>query len=263
MPIVPPCFSDIELDYAVLAGRVFPKIRIYDQIVPYYYNPSSDFFILEKYVIDPNDPVQMQVLENVIVGQITLYYMSATAYMSSFIWMASEEYDLGVEPERIDISRTFLAGTPYVIDLNAEIGTTLYIYRISSYYRGREWASHYVAGLRDMPVSSGLDLDEYLGEVLFRSEEGAFIRREGSLYRRDRYGNIITKGLPIMEVGRRYRGPIEPEKENASRNAILSALSNVVEWLDRGEALLAGMEDDVQILGMSASHLIGNGVYND
>jgi hypothetical protein len=169
MPIVPPCFSDIELDYAVLAGRVFPKIRIYDQIVPYYYNPSSDFFILEKYVIDPNDPVQMQVLENVIVGQITLYYMSATAYMSSFIWMASEEYDLGVEPERIDISRTFLAGTPYVIDLNAEIGTTLYIYRISSYYRGREWASHYVCRVERICL---FHPDSILMSILARCSSG-------------------------------------------------------------------------------------------
>lgn len=222
--------TDIELTAIQIGEKYYPRLRILGMVKPLSIS-EDDYFLLEKFQIDKEDPDQMTALSQALTYQTVLYYMNVGIFMSSSIWMS--EYDLLVAPQYLDIQDKFELGVQYLIDTDADIDKYLYVYRIIYYNIGTEGRSNYVAGVQyvdfredavkpdifPIPVSSGT----------------------GELYREGRDGRIIVKGFPNILFNPRYKGPLEYEKAYGRRTAIFNTFTYISNKLGELETSISDM----------------------
>ena len=237
-------FDDVTLTTTEMVTGIMPVINITNfksYNVGYYVD--SNYYYLERYVIDKSNTALMKILAEAISWQSVLYYMSTESiYMSGIFWMG--EYDLGSPPEFIDISWYFKNGVEYLIDNNADIENNMYIYRIITRFMGVEHASSYVAGIQDLSIDpTGTGIYNY---PTGNASDIVITTGKGSLYRTDEYGKIILKGLPSGIWNSRYKGPIEESKENAMRQSLYNITKYYDTMHDRLETSISAGFDIVE-----------------
>ena len=104
---------------------------------------------------------------------------------------------------------------------------------------GEEWASQYVAGIQTF------DTHKFETHNLGMLSSDLGTRNDGSLYRTDRYGRIVLKGLPVSVWNPRYNGPIEKGKENARRASIARAVDYMSDRVDTFSETIDGYMEDL------------------
>jgi hypothetical protein len=222
-------FRDIELEAIVIGDVVSPRIHILSMSKPDVIY-SSDYYLLEKFELDKENPDQMYALSMALTYQSVLYYMGTRIYMSASLWMS--EWDLLVEPEYIDIKDKFEYGIQYLIDTDTDVDKYIYVYRIMAYHAGVESSSSYVAGVQY--------IDFLKSETLIDAPPISASSGRGTLYREDSDGKMIVKGLPGQLMNPRYNGPIEYEKEWARRRSIYNSIVHIGNIHSKVEEFLSG-----------------------
>lgn len=218
--------QEITLDFALIKGKAYPRINIIGLQRPSTYGPD-DFFIIEKYTIDRGDLDQLSQAKKAEKYQAILYYMSGRLYMFSYIYMGG--YDLGIEPEIIDIKEYIEKGIARLVDTETDTGRFLYIYRVSYKSFSDAGASSHVLGVEVATTKGEAGTGDFSG---LGAAQYAITRGLGSLYRPNRDGIIVEKGIPMVHVGQRFHGPIEGPKENARRTAMLGTQEYLDETMD-------------------------------
>lgn len=227
----------IDLSYAVVMGGAYPRIDLFGEFAMPLFDAANDVCILEKYAINQADQTAVDILRNIIADQIVLWYMHDGTYMSAYSWMADEDYDPGMQAVEIDISANILDGASFVVDLDTDLDTYLYLYRLYIIYQGVEYASDYVAGVKDI---QSFTVEQRVVSTI--STGSGTLRRNGT------DGRIYTKGLYLSSANPRFRGPLEHDKIRASWAARENAAALLDSWFDRAQAALDDIVTDLATL---------------
>ena len=236
---------------------VYPKITMLDFSKPSNYS-EDDYFLLEKYQIPRNSAEEMIIARRAVFTQQVMFYMNNQMYrvipvelgdpaieMGNQIFMSKNlymgGYTLQATPTFKDISDMVKNGTTSFIDIETDLSTYSYIYRIVYYNNGTSGASEYV-----MCGDASAIIDQY--------ESGEYeTSRSESLYRYNTDGIIVEKGVPIPHVTNRYQGPIEQAKEEARRTAIYATQEYLDSLLDTTDTSISGIYNDIVSVGNQIS----------
>ena len=166
----------------------------------------------------------MGIVSNAVIHQSVVYYMYDGIYMATYYYMG--EFDLGADPEFIDITDYFKYANDTIIDTDTDIADYLYVYRIIYKHNGLQFASDYLIGqVSEFENEEDVDPNSLTDDMLVVPTSLG----SGSLYRTSRDGTMVMKGFPMIAVSTRYRGPIESYKINCSAYAKASAIDIIDE----------------------------------
>lgn len=242
--------SDIALDFVPINGKGYPRINIIGLSRPLSYHPD-DFIIMEKFIIDRQRLAEVNNAKKGEKHQALLYYLSDSVYMSSHIYMGG--YDMFGEPLIYDLREYIEKGIARITDIEADTSHFLYIYRIyyksfndtgaSSYRLGVEVGTIKGAAASNTIQQTGIDV------------ENSPMMGNGTLYRHNKNGIIIEKGIPMVHVTQRYRGPIESSKEKARRTSLRASDEYLAHSIDETYQTTELLYDDLALFG---NRLVGS-----
>lgn len=221
--------SDITLDFVSVSGKGYPRINILGLNRPTTYHPK-DFFLMERHSILRTNLNQLSNANKAEKFQAVLYYISGKVYMSSQIYMGG--YDLFGEPKIYDLKEYIEKGVARLVDTETDTSRYLYVYRI--YYRNFDdvGSSSYVLGIEVGEIRGEASNDLSTGMDPGAGGGKPIMMGQGALYKSLSNGTIVEKGIPMVHVTQRYRGPIEGPKERARRTALLGTDEYLGESVD-------------------------------
>jgi len=210
--------TDITLDFVSVGGKGYPRINILELNRPTTYHPH-DFFLMERFSILRDNLDQLSNARKAEKFQAVLYYISGKVYMSSQIHMGG--YDLFGDPKIYDLKDYIEKGIARLVDTETDTARYLYVYRI--YYKnfGDVGSSSYRLGVEVGEIGGEASTDMTTGMDPGSGGGNPIMMGHGSLYKTLSDGTIVEKGVPMVHVTQRYRGPIEGPKEQARRTALL------------------------------------------
>ena len=207
--------------------RVCPRIFFHDVDPTEFQQSNNDpniFYKLERYTV-LKEQVMLNKLQHAILMQRVAQPLSVydTSNKQNYVNISMNlttpmSNDVLGKPEYLDIENIFSSGQyQYYTDRadTVDIDAFQYVYRARYQIRNddntyTEYATNYVYGVTDsMFVDTGL--------VISGKDDTSLFENSGTLYSRTKDGIIVIKGMPTQVFSRRYRGPIECEKESAAR----------------------------------------------
>lgn len=106
-----------------------------------------DKVIIEKYDIDLNDEIDMTSLNEVIKTQQVLQRIGGKTANVSGVFHVGGPY-IKREPHIIDITKGSIEEYPFLIDVDTNLESHIYIYRVITYWKfNNEFATRYIGGI--------------------------------------------------------------------------------------------------------------------
>lgn len=241
-------FENIAIDYKVINKVAYPRLKILGMVLlPDITPPPSgyDSFKLYRFTIPRNNEELMNKIKDVIFYQSVLYYMNENIYMSAYMFLG--DIDIGV-PEVIDITNIFQESQYMIVDINTDLNNNMYVYRLYGYYKGKEYASEYIAGVMHFDIEeeniTHIDPETTGGITPINFGLGSLFCSD-DIYTIDPKQRIFVKGIPISNTNMRYRGPIDAECYRHKLDSIIQAIDFIKTTITTIENLCYNILDSV------------------